>query len=66
VSVDLREGREGLNFPGCHFRARRWGRLWEQRRVVRFHHLDFDCGEDIVTAISEVAITLEALEYFLD
>ena len=29
--VDLREGREGLDFLGCHFRARMSGRLWEQR-----------------------------------
>ena len=33
--VDLREGREGLDFLGCHFRARMSGRLWEQRRVIR-------------------------------
>ena len=30
----LRGGREGLDFLGCHFRARMSGRLWEQRR----HH----------------------------
>ena len=30
--VDLREGREGLDFLGCHFRARMSGRLWEQKR----------------------------------
>lgn len=35
--VDLREGRQGLDFLGCHFRARMSGRLWEQRRVVRFY-----------------------------
>jgi RNA-directed DNA polymerase len=35
--VDLREGREGLDFLGCHFRARMSGRLWEQRRIVRFY-----------------------------
>ncbi len=35
--VDLREGREGLDFLGCHFRARMSGRLWEQRRVRRFY-----------------------------
>jgi RNA-directed DNA polymerase len=33
--VDLREGREGLDFPGCHFRARMSGRLWEQKRIIR-------------------------------
>lgn len=35
--VDLREGREGLDFLGCHFRARMSGRLWEQKRVMRFY-----------------------------
>lgn len=36
-AVDLREGREGLDFLGCHFRARMSGRLWEQKRTVRFY-----------------------------
>jgi RNA-directed DNA polymerase len=36
-TVDLREGREGLDFLGCHFRARMSGRLWEQRRVRRYY-----------------------------
>lgn len=35
--VDLRDGREGFDFLGCHFRARMSGRLWEQRRVVRYY-----------------------------
>jgi RNA-directed DNA polymerase len=35
--VDLREGREGLDFLGCHFRARMSGRLWEQRGLVRYY-----------------------------
>lgn len=35
--VDLREGREGMDFLGCHFRARMSGRLWEQRKVVRYY-----------------------------
>jgi len=35
--VDLHEGREGLDFLGCHFRARMSGRLWEQRRIVRYY-----------------------------
>jgi len=35
--VDLRAGREGLDFLGCHFRARMSGRLWEQKRIVRFY-----------------------------
>jgi RNA-directed DNA polymerase len=35
--VDLREGREGLDFLGCHFHARMSGRLWEQRGIVRYY-----------------------------
>jgi RNA-directed DNA polymerase len=35
--VDLTEGREGLDFLGCHFHARMSGRLWEQKRVVRYY-----------------------------
>ena len=35
--VDLRQGREGLDFLGCHFHARMSGRLWEQKRVVRYY-----------------------------
>jgi RNA-directed DNA polymerase len=34
--VDLRDGREGLDFLGCHFRARMSGRLREQKRIVRY------------------------------
>ena len=30
--VDLREGKEGFDFLGCHLHARMSGRLWEQRR----------------------------------
>ena len=35
--VDLRRGREGLDFLGCHFRACMSGRLWEQKRIVRYY-----------------------------
>jgi RNA-directed DNA polymerase len=35
--ADLRDGREGLDFLGCHFRARMSGRLWEQKRVIRYY-----------------------------
>jgi RNA-directed DNA polymerase len=35
--VDLREGRDGLDFLGCHFRARMSGRLWERQRIVRYY-----------------------------
>jgi RNA-directed DNA polymerase len=35
--VDLRRGREGLDFLGCHFHARMSGRLWEQKRIIRYY-----------------------------
>jgi RNA-directed DNA polymerase len=35
--VDLREGRQGFDFLGCHFRARMSGRLWEQKRIIRYY-----------------------------
>ncbi len=35
--VDLREGKEGFDFLGCHFRARMSGKLWERRRIVRYY-----------------------------
>jgi RNA-directed DNA polymerase len=35
--VDLRQGRQGFDFLGCHFHARMSGRLWEQRRIVRYY-----------------------------
>jgi RNA-directed DNA polymerase len=35
--VDLREGKEGLDFLGCHLRARMSGKLWEQERVIRYY-----------------------------
>jgi RNA-directed DNA polymerase len=35
--VDLREGREGFDFLGCHFRARMSGRLWERYGKVRYY-----------------------------
>jgi hypothetical protein len=36
-TADLREGREGLDFLGCHFHARMSGRLWEQKRIIRYY-----------------------------
>jgi RNA-directed DNA polymerase len=35
--VDLREGKEGFDFLGCHFRARMSGKVWQQKRVVRYY-----------------------------
>jgi RNA-directed DNA polymerase len=34
--VDLREGREGFDFLGCHFRARMSGPMWEKYGKVRY------------------------------
>ncbi|MGH3525637.1 MAG: hypothetical protein ACRDU4_23095 [Mycobacterium sp.] len=36
--ADVRDGTDGLDFLGCDFRARKSGRLWEQRRIVRAEH----------------------------
>jgi RNA-directed DNA polymerase len=36
-TVDLGEGREGLDFLGCHFHARMSGRIWQERRVRRYY-----------------------------
>ncbi len=35
--VDLREGKEGFDFLGCHLRARMSGKQWEQKRVIRYY-----------------------------
>jgi len=35
--VDLREGREGLDFLGCHFHACMSGRMWEKYGKVRYY-----------------------------
>jgi RNA-directed DNA polymerase len=35
--VDLREGKEGFDFLGCHFHARMSGKLWEQKRIIRYY-----------------------------
>jgi len=35
--VDLREGREGFDFLGCHLHARMSGRLWEQYGKRRYY-----------------------------
>ncbi len=35
--ADLREGKEGFDFLGCHFRARMSGRLWEKYRKIRYY-----------------------------
>jgi len=35
--VDLRAGREGFDFLGCHLHARMSGRLWEQQRITRYY-----------------------------
>ena len=35
--VDLREGREGFDFLGCHLRARMSGPIWEKYGKVRYY-----------------------------
>jgi RNA-directed DNA polymerase len=35
--VDLRKGKEGFDFLGCHFRARMSGRMWEQYGKIRYY-----------------------------
>jgi RNA-directed DNA polymerase len=35
--VNLREGKEGFDFLGFHLHARMSGRLWEQKRLVRYY-----------------------------
>jgi len=35
--VDLREGKEGFDFLGCHLHARMSGKLWESKRIVRYY-----------------------------
>jgi RNA-directed DNA polymerase len=35
--VDLREGKQGFDFLGCHFHARMSGKLWVQRRIIRYY-----------------------------
>ena len=35
--VDLRQGKQGFDFLGCHLHAGMSGRLWEQKRVVRYY-----------------------------
>ncbi len=35
--VDLRQGKEGFDFLGCHLHARMSGRLWAERRIIRYY-----------------------------
>jgi len=35
--VDLRVGREGFDFLGCHLHARMSGRLWVEKHIVRYY-----------------------------
>ena len=35
--VDLRAGKQGFDFLGCHLHARMSGKQWEQRRVIRYY-----------------------------
>jgi RNA-directed DNA polymerase len=35
--VEVRQGKDGFDFLGFHFRARMSGKQWERRRVVRYY-----------------------------
>jgi len=35
--VDLREGKQGLDFLGCHLRARMSGPMWEKNGKVHYY-----------------------------
>jgi RNA-directed DNA polymerase len=35
--VDLRKGKEGFDFLGCHLHARMSGKQWEQRHIIRYY-----------------------------
>ncbi len=35
--VDLRGGKQGFDFLGCHLHTRMSGRLWEQQRIIRYY-----------------------------
>ncbi len=35
--VELRGGKEGFDFLGCHLHARMSGKQWEQRRIIRYY-----------------------------
>ncbi len=35
--VELKEGKEGFDFLGCHLHKRMSGRLWEQKRLKRYY-----------------------------
>ncbi len=35
--VDLRAGKQGFDFLGCHLHARMSGKLWERKRIVRYY-----------------------------
>jgi RNA-directed DNA polymerase len=35
--VDLRQGKQGFDFLGCHLHARMSGKLWERRHIIRYY-----------------------------
>jgi RNA-directed DNA polymerase len=35
--VDLRQGKQGFDFLGCHLHARMSGRLWDKKRIIRYY-----------------------------
>jgi len=35
--VDLRQGKQGFDFLGCHLHARMSGKLWERQHIIRYY-----------------------------
>ena len=73
--VDLREGREGFDFLGCHLHARMSGRMWEQRRIIRYYLHRWPSQRSMkrarqrikaLTGRSRVGMELEAVIYDLN
>jgi RNA-directed DNA polymerase len=73
--VDLREGKEGFDFLGCHFRARMSGKQWEQRRIVRYYLHRWPSQRSMIrararikalTARSQVGMELETVIHRLN
>ena len=53
--VDLRDGREGFHFLGCHLHARLSGRLWEQRGIVRYYLHRWPSARSMTRARARIA-----------
>jgi RNA-directed DNA polymerase len=76
--VDLREGKEGFDFLGCHLHARMSGRVWAQYGKVRYYLHRWPSAKAMKNARAKVKaltgrnrfgvdlkVTIEALNRFL-